>query len=524
MELEVGILAPANGTKRSLAGWALLLDQEGVPYRVISDVGSPEEHSVIIVGARYEKRHVESLRSYLRGGGAVLSTARLYAELRGVTSSRRFVRYILPEEGSQFASLGVLDIDGFCEIVPDANALRTSDGEPAAFIGEYGEGHMVSLPFDAGELVLDEGSSTLSFYAPRSRLPFETVSRVAKSELRKLVSRSIELLHHRRGLPHAHLWYYPSDEPTVFSLRIDTDSSGMSEVERLFRLAADHALQFSWFLDVKSQEGALGAYGRSGGHELGIHCYEHRTFSTEQEAVADIRRALAAFTSAGLPAPRGYCAPFGRWSEAVARAAEHCGFEYASEFSYDYDGLPSFPVLKDRPMNLLEVPVHPVAIGSLKRQGFSEEEMTAYLASVVLLKASRREPLIFYHHPLDGYERVLESLFALVKAKAVRTLRMTEYASWWKLRSAIDVRLRIENSVLGVRVNAADPEVLLHVTNGDGNEAFIPADTSISLSAIPWRPVPVPLALPPDIRRVRDFNPWVPLIRVEDFITKRLKR
>jgi hypothetical protein len=524
MELEVGILAPANGAKRSLAGWALLLDQEGVPYRVIADVGGPEEHSVVIVGARYDRRHVETLRSYLRGGGAVLCTARLYAELRQQQTSRRFVRYLLPEEGSQFPSLGILDIDGFCEVVPDANTLRTSDGEPAAFVGEHSEGHVVCLPFDAGELVLDQGSSTLSFHAARARLPFETVSRVAKSELRKLVSRAVELLHHRRGLPHAHLWYYPSDEPTVFSLRIDTDSAGAQETERLFRLAADHALPFSWFLDVKSQEASMAAYGRAEGHELGVHCYEHRTFDDEQEVVADIRRALAGFSAGGLPVPRGYCAPFGRWSEAAARAAEHCGFEYASEFSYDYDGLPSFPVLKDRVMNLLEVPVHPVAIGGLRRQGFSEEEMMAYFASVALLKASRREPLIFYHHPLDGHERVLESLFALMKTKAVRVLRMADYASWWKLRSAIDVRLRIENSVLGVRANAADPEVLLHVTNGEGNEAFIPTDTNISLSAIPWAPVPGALPLPADIRRVRDFNPWVPLIRVEDFITKRLKR
>lgn len=522
MELEIGILSTTNGSKRTLLGWELLLGQEGVPHRIVADIEGPDDHSVLIVGGKYEKRHLEPLREYLRGGGAVLCTGRLYAELRGLKPERRFVRYFLPEEGSQFPSLGILDIDAFCERVPEANTLRTSDNEPAAFIGEYGDGHLISLPFDAGEAVLEEGTSTLSFYAARKRLPFETVSRIAKGELRKLVSRSLELLHHRRGLPHAHLWYYPSDEPTVSSLRIDTDSASEAEIERLFRLAEEHAVGFSWFLDVKSQERSLATYKRYPGHELGIHGYLHEAFSSYAENVEDIRRALTIFTEAGI-APRGYAAPFGRWSDAVARAAEHCGFDYASEFSYDYDGLPSFPVLRDRRMNVLEVPVHPVSVGSLKRQGFSEEEMMAYFSSVTLMKASRREPLLFYHHPGDGHERVLESLFALMKTKAVRVLRMTDYASWWRLRSEIDLKLRIENSVLGVRVNAADPEVLLHVTNGDGMEAFIPADGSISLSAIPWRAVPEPLPLPADIGRARDFNPWVPLIRVEDYISRRLK-
>jgi len=523
MKLEIGILSTEGGSKRTLAGWELLLDQEGVPYRAIADVLSAEDHSIVIVGEKYERHHVESLRRYLAGGGAVLCTGKLYAELRGVKLARRFVRYFLPEDRSQFPSMGVLDVDAFCGLVPGANCLRTSDNEPAAFLGEYGDGHVISLPFDAGEIVLEEGSSTLSFYAARGRLPFETVSRVAKAEVRKLVSRSLELLHHRRGLPHAHLWYYPSDEPTVFSLRIDTEAAKEPEIERLFRLAAEHGLKFSWFLDVKSQERALAAYSRDPGHEIGIHCYEHRTFSTYAENVEDIRRALNAVTGSGL-AVRGYAAPFGRWSEAGARAAEHCGFEYASEFSYDYDGLPSFPVLRDHAMNLLEVPVHPVSIGSLRRQGFSEEEMIAYFTSVSAMKAARREPLLFYHHPGDHHERVLESLFAFMKAKAVRSLRMTDYASWWKLRSAIELKLSIENSVLGVRVNAADPEVLLHVTTGDGMEAFIPADGSISLPAIPWRAVPEPVPLPGDIRRVRDFNPWVPLVRVEDFISRTLKR
>ena len=45
---------------------------------------------------------------------------------------------------------------------------------------------------------------------------------------------------------------------------------------------------------------------------------------------------------------QGFAAPFGTWNDELGRAIVDCGFEYSSEFSYDYDNLPSLPQTSER--------------------------------------------------------------------------------------------------------------------------------------------------------------------------------
>ncbi len=87
-----------------------------------------------------------------------------------------------------------------------------------------------------------------------------------------------------------------------------------------------------------------------------------------------------------------------------------CGFEYSSEFSYDYDNLPSVPRLRHGE-GTLQLPIHPICIGSLKRHSYSDKQMIQYFENVIQRKLASSEPIIFYHHPKDGYYDVLDWLF-----------------------------------------------------------------------------------------------------------------
>ena len=42
----------------------------------------------------------------------------------------------------------------------------------------------------------------------------------------------------------------------------------------------------------------------------------------------------------------GFSAPFGEWNESLYRAMED-KFKYSSEFCYDYDNFPSFPIINN---------------------------------------------------------------------------------------------------------------------------------------------------------------------------------
>jgi hypothetical protein len=113
-------------------------------------------------------------------------------------------------------------------------------------------GHIIALPFDPSELVVDARSEVRSFYSPAGRLPFETVSLVSKGTLRLLTSECLEILHHRRGLPYVHLWYYPYGAKSIFCFRVDTDEGSKEQITALRQLAQRNSIPMTWFLDVKS--------------------------------------------------------------------------------------------------------------------------------------------------------------------------------------------------------------------------------------------------------------------------------
>ncbi|HVN47481.1 MAG TPA: polysaccharide deacetylase family protein [Bacteroidota bacterium] len=507
MNLKVGILGNPDG-------WQLLLTQEGVSFGNIQSAPSPDEYSVIVVSSNTSEHYTNFLHAYVEEGGTVLCSAQEARKVFQHPIRIRPFHSALPAK--EFSGIDVIDIFAPCWLSPKSNALELPSGQSTAFIGHFGRGSAIILPFDPAEIVLDERTAIKSFYSPEQRLPFEHVSLVSKHSLRQLVSRCLELLHHRRGLPYVHLWYFPNGMRSVGTFRVDTDFGTPSEITRLYETAQQHQVPMTWFVDVKSQQPHLSLFKEMANQEIGIHGFEHKTFSDYRRNFENIRQAQTTMNTAGLFV-KGFTAPFGSWNKTLARALSKAGIEYSSEFSYDYDNLPSVPS-RQNDNGTLQIPVHPICIGSLKRHGYSDEQMIHYFDFVIQRNLAMREPLFFYHHPRDGHHAVLEWFFEKMSGEHIPLKTMSYYAQWWKQRAAAIPEIFYSSGNLSLKNFIADRSIQVHISMPDGMEAMLPLSEQILFETVRWRQRPEPWLAPEDYLRMRKFNYRIPLVRGLDAV------
>ena len=503
MNIRTGILGEPDG-------WREILTQEGIPHAVVQGELTPDSYCVLAVNDSVDDREIAMIRQYLRLGGSVLCSAKTFASIRGGTRNGKHIGYVRPAESSAFAGIGLVDIrqDGF--VAWSANDLRADDGSATAFVGSLDGGHCIALPVDPSETIKLSDVIRKSFYASSGRLPFERVSAVDKNGIRRIVRRSLEHLHKVRGIPYVHLWHFPGNAPTAFGFRIDTDYGSLGDIELVYEFLRANRVPGTWFVDVKSQKGFLWRFSQMQGQEVGIHCFEHRTFEDEARNHENILKARHLFRDVKIDAG-GYAAPFGKWNPALARVVKEFRFEYSSEFGWDYDNFPSTPWIDAKTRSVLQVPVHPISIGSLRRQGYTELQMTDYFDRVVREKLAHREPLFFFHHPKDGHTDVLQTLFRRAEEAGAQMLTMREYAKWWKGRISEGLQIRWKDDVLQVDTSTAPAGYHLRIMMGDGREAIIHTKEKIHLDGIGWEQPPASYPVPGDLERVRAFNPRIPI-------------
>jgi peptidoglycan/xylan/chitin deacetylase (PgdA/CDA1 family) len=511
MHLRVGIVGDSNG-------WQQILRQEGVPFSQIGEEISADQFSVIAIAESIDEREAEAVKKYLREGGAILCSAQVYAQLAGTNYAHFYVRYLYSEQDSQFEGVGLIDVHQKCRVALNANSLRNEKGATMLYCGEFLGGHVIALPFDVDDLFLDHRAMAKSFYSTARRMPYERVSMVARGAVRKLLSKSLEILHHRRSLPYAHLWYYPRDDESAFLFRVDTDKATEADIDNLYELALKHRVPMTWFIDAKCQEDGMGVFKRMQNQELGLHCYDHRVFKNFELNKRNLEKGVGVLRASGIEA-KGFAAPFGRWNRSLAQAVRELGFDYSSEFSYDYDNLPSNPVFDEGVSEVWQVPVHPICVGSLKRQGYNDAKMIQYFEFVMRHRLASREPIGLYHHPKDGNHRVLEHIFNFVDSHRIRSMKFKDFLEWWKKRTLLVPALSVDGTTLHMKGTLKDEEIHVRISKGDGTEAFVPLRPDIHLEGLDWGPVPRPSPLPADFLRCRKFNYRIPLTRAVDILS-----
>jgi peptidoglycan/xylan/chitin deacetylase (PgdA/CDA1 family) len=486
--------------------WEQLLRQEGVPFSHVELNDVAEACSILLVNRALDDAEQSAVEQYLRNGGAVLGYAAHLQGVCGTATRQERLDYLLADHDRIFPGIHILDLACVGEIPREANCLKTQDNTFGVFAGPLGGGYAVLLPFDPAVAIADARSANKSFHSARERLPFERVSLVAKGEMSRLLRDAMEYLHHLRGLPYAHLWYFPDGMENVFACRIDSDRGSRAQVDELYNAAREYDMRMSWFVDVKSHEEWLQHFAFLSGQEIGVHCYEHQTYDTYDDNHKNMLRALHKLSQVGVHAP-GFTAPFGVWNSSLARAIDQIGFEYSSEFSYAYDSLPFFPCDREVTMNALQVPIHPICIGSLRRVGYSEAQMQEYFSSVMRLKLLRDEPLFFYHHPTHQAWDVVRDMFRFVKDQGLHNMTMLEFAQWWKRRAQANISITYENMQL--TVHSAQPfneSPWLRIVMPTKQYARVALAPSLSLKRLVWSDPAVVVEPPPDIRRTREFD------------------
>jgi hypothetical protein len=520
MRIRAALVGPS-------CAWEQILIQEGFPYSVadLSRESLVDEYSVAIVHRPLSSLEKEAIEAYLRSGGALLGDARHCAGIGGTAIREEPLEYLVGEGNNPFRSLLLIDLVLPGAIPVEATHLRYQQNSFGAFAGSLAGGWAVLIPFSADTAVSDTRVGDKTFYARYERLPSERVSIIAKGEIRHLVSEALEFLHVARGLPYAHLWYFPDNATNVFAFRVDSDGAPKSDIETLYAVAHERGIGLTWFLDVKSHEPWLPYFVAMVGQEIGVHCYEHRVDDSTGANYMNFAKAKKILEAVGLR-PEGFAAPFGIWTPGLAAVTRELGFRYSSEFSYAYDSFPLQPATTAEVFGVLQVPIHPICVGSLRQVGYTPRQMQAYFTMAAEWKMRRRDPLFFYHHPSHQGWDTVKSIFGWAGKTGVRPMTFGSYARWWEERGR--VRPEIHSDGNWVRtdatttVQAEEARVWLRIVRKGGKEAIMPLSQRLELDMATWSDPPA-FQVPDDIRRVREFDPRRVLGRLFDSMIRRMR-
>ncbi|MGA9406318.1 MAG: hypothetical protein WBW71_04215 [Bacteroidota bacterium] len=498
MNLTIGLL-------HHEAGWEILFRQIGVHWKSISatDELSPENFSAIVINARPTSLQETILEKYLEDGGAILAIGSFAERLVSSKLKKKYFSSVPPSLFGGFCPITMMDIYAWGMVdIHSYNHHRQLQT-----IYRVGKGILVTIPFNVNALLLDTRSKRKNFFFEKKRLPNEVVATVSKGNLRGFITEVLQFLHHQRDIPFVHKWYFPEKRETIFTFRVDSDQGSLSEVDDLYNLCNNHSIKTMWFIDTKSHERWLSRFKDFGHQEIGTHCYDHLTYSSEDKNLQNFSKALSLMNSEGIH-PKGAAAPYGTWNTSIASVFDHIGAGFSSEFGLDYDDLPFFPFVDKKFSPVLQLPIHPICVGSMRRAGYSAGEMKKYFHSLIDTKIAQREPLCLYHHPTHHHLDLFGEIFEYIRSKKIDNYSYSEYASWWRKRDETEWTFHydLEKNKLITQSANRDAGVHWHIVFPNGEESIMNAEGSIQLQAIPRRRAndkPLP---PSDISRSRNFD------------------
>ena len=471
------------GLTEDLPGWRLVLEQVGVPFRVIAtdEAVGMDAFAVLAVTSPVKGERRRRILDYVRAGGSVFVEADIAEQLLGVKVRRIYIKYLSSYDDKMFSFLSPCDLDQWCTVASGAEYVSDQRGRKTVAVLSVGKGTAVVLPSGLTAALMDFKIRRRNFPSSYGkRFPSERVSRVSKGAVRYLIERALMHLYWCRGLPFVHLWYFPDGGKSLFSFRVDTDFSRREDVETLYRVCRKHGIRATWFVETKTQAEWIPLYRGMENQEIGYHCYRHRVFSDVRSNQEDIRRGLAVLKKAGM-VPAGYAAPYGEWHPVLGRAIQAEGFTYSSEFGVAYDTFPFFPHLGESFSTVLQVPIHPVSVGRLGRTAHNAEEMVAYYRHLVAQRMAVHKPLCVYHHPSHGRFAVFDRLFQEIREQRVSCMSLGEYADWWRRRSRIAWDARIEKGQLVFDSFCKDSSFWLRACLPEGEVLLNPITRKVDL-------------------------------------------
>lgn len=507
------------GVLEAEPGWTILLRQLGVSFEAVKsdEEISPANYSAVIVNRPLSPDTYAAVEEYIMKGGAVLDRGFFHEKMESVKIREKRVRTLYPEtDNPLFRSVWLLDI--FDNV--NRYSAATYFNKTVA-LTEMGAGCTAFVGLDVNRLYCNTGSKRKQFYTPSGKFPNEIVSLVSKGEIRKLIDAVLRWLHIRRGIPYVHKWFFPRRLNNIFCFRLDTDGASGRQMREWYRIAKDNNIRITWFVHGEPMEGIFPVLHEMENQEFALHGYHHRNYASTDDNRNNIQRNKEQFESAGLNCA-GFSAPYGTWSQTLAEAIERHGLLYSSEFSLDYDSVPSYPWLGERFAHTMQIPVHPVCAGSFIRVKASEEEMIGHYRYMTDKKLAHREPVIYYDHPLHAHSGVTDEIFKMIHEKKIENMTFADYARWWDTRERASFKASVSGSdTLEMELGTWHNDLSLHITLDD-EETFIITGGKYSFKDLVWKPMPGhDMAVPPDVADSRKFNGRVLQYNLIDTWTRR---
>ncbi|MCK4358633.1 MAG: polysaccharide deacetylase family protein [Candidatus Cloacimonetes bacterium] len=499
MNLKIGL------TDRK-PGWEIILNQEGVSYEIIScfDVVKYSDFSTLIVSSFNCLKQCNNILDYVKSGGAVLVDSEMSSELLNINMKKFRIKYLIPEKNSIYSEVGLANIyqNG---LIPKDKDITSLDSGLKIKIKRIGKGIVLILPFNVNKAILDISNSRKKFYFKRKELPSERIAKISKGEIRRIVRISLEYLHHFRELPFVQLWYYPKGYSNIFAFRVDTDFCEQKDVIELYKICEENRIPCSWFIDTKSSENWISDFTKMKNQEIGLHCYRHRVFKDYNNNRKNLEKGQKILEKYGIN-PIGFVSPYGEWNYNLGNNIEDLGFKYSSEFSLNYDDLPFFPYIENRFSKVLQIPIHPISIGRLRRSHFTDEEVWQYYKNVIVQKIKLCEPIIFYHHPSHKKFDIFDRIFKFINEHSVKKIDFDGLSNWWKKRSEVKFNPIFNNDKLIIKSNNYSNEVYLRISSAKFGSSITQIKPEINLRNLEWHKKGEIASLPKDINRIRRLS------------------
>ena len=373
-----------------------------------------------------------------------------------------FLTFLLPDRKTKIARLILREIVRHEGCMPDD-----------AFFANPGFDPMIVLPY------ADVRSEARFFPGFDGKKPAEIVSTVDRNSIRSLVVEMNRQWKFSRGEPWFHVWYYPGTYRTLAAFRVDCDSSDRQTIVNLADHAQSYRIPLTWFLHVEAQESFLADIRdlQKTGQEIGLHCYHHETWDDFRLNLENVVKGRDIMVKAGL-LPDGFVSPFGKWNPALNRVLEQMNFHYSSEFAIGYDDFPFFPFTGNVISRVLQLPIHPVCIGSLRKSGHSPEEMVKYFHRIIHKYHHERRPIMLYGHPyreIDHYGEVIREVFRMLsELENTWITTYSGYCTWWKKRISVQFTAIPEPSGITIETENSDRDLTLRLVTPEGREMFFP--------------------------------------------------
>jgi len=477
MQIKIGLCTPNPG-------WEILLSQEGFCFDIIeeNEEFDLKKFALVIPNHEFVEKNKKLLLEYITKNGLVIADKETFPIIVDIGVHKRKISFIIPKGNSIFSNLGLIDL--YSEFgIPQNNSLQILDGDLHIYDYSKQSGNVVILPFSINELILNQSSARKRFYAERKELPSEVVAMVSKGKIRELISSIIQQNFYKLAIPLVQKCYYPRGRENAFIFRIDTDFCSAEDANNLYALCNKYNVNATWFVDTKNEKMLSEVYSTFTQHEIALHCEKHKVYKSFEENYKNILCARNKLMECGIIV-KGFAAPFGEWNASLGKAIKDLDFKYSSEFTLDYDNLPFYPFFDNHFSSVLQIPIHPVSAGRLRRAHFTDQEMVQYYKSIIDYNFSRNLPVILYHHPHHKKLKVWEEIFAYIKTKRFWNPTMHEFAIWWSKRNRNNFSYTYSNGK--IIVDTDDTEVDFRLLYFQKGLAVIHSNVSYKIQELPF--------------------------------------